>query len=336
MARAILFDLDGTLVDTRTASWELFEETNAAFGLGIDTAEAFYQAFEHNFFESLARLPLPVATLAAAREHFMQNLRERYCPRIIPGMADVVRGLAPDNILAVVSTNAMHVIRRILVNEGLATCFSHVFSGDVEQRKTVSIRRFLGRSGYNGNRLCAPDYHFSDTAPAQLEVGDIVLVTDTVGDVSEAVDAGVCAIGVSWGMHSEQQLLDAGAKHVALWPQELLAWLGGSSAQGACALPGAGSGGAAACGCASRAQDGCTCASAGCDCEGMANAGGAVAAHGIGQQRRQLQLLRRVQANESSVACLGSVRANPNAPDEELRQALARIMGGLPQSISPR
>ena len=56
MTRAILFDLDGTLVDTRAASWQLFSETNLAFALGIDSREAFFRAFEGNFFESLAKL----------------------------------------------------------------------------------------------------------------------------------------------------------------------------------------------------------------------------------------------------------------------------------------
>ena len=56
MPRAILFDLDGTLVDTRAASWELFAETNARFALGVDTREDFFRAFEGNFFESLAKI----------------------------------------------------------------------------------------------------------------------------------------------------------------------------------------------------------------------------------------------------------------------------------------
>lgn len=328
MARAILFDLDGTLVDTRAASWELFAETNAAFGLGIDTAEAFYQAFERNFFESLARLPLPEATLTAAREHFMQSLRERYCPRFIPGMADVVRELAPNNVLAVVSTNAMNVIRRILVNEGLATCFSHVFSGDVERSKKASIRRFLSRSGYSGNRLCAPEYHFSGGSSVALEVGDIVLVTDTVGDVSEAVEAGVCAIGVSWGMHSEQQLLDAGAKRVALWPQELLAWLSGVWASGA-AVDCINGCNAAGCGCVGGTAP---CLSGEGPCLEPTTA---AAARLSGRRRRQLHLQRRVQANQSLAASSGTARATPEVPDEELRQALARIMDGLSHSIPP-
>lgn len=311
MARAILFDLDGTLVDTRTASWELFSETNAAFGLGIDTREAFFKAFESNFFESLARLPVEASRLAAAKQHFMQALRERYSPPFIPGMADVVRALAPHCVMAVVSTNDIGAIRRILVNEGLATCFSHVFSGDVEPRKSVSIRRFISGEGYSGNRLCSPSYQGAGADRPPLHPDDVVLVTDTVGDVVEAVEAGVRAIGVSWGMHSERQLLDAGAQRVALWPQELLAWLRGSD-QDHLGSPPAPS-------------------SAACSCHLPPSTPAADDSASTGALRRARQLQGRQQAaHEAPGSTDASADAGRTQQQEELRQALARTMGRPP------
>lgn len=223
--RAILFDMDGTLVDTRAASWELFSETNREFGLGVDTRDAFFRIFEGNFFESLARICDDAGRTEAAKRHFMDLLRTRYRPSVIPGMGDVVRALAPHCTLAVLSTNGIETIRRILVDAGIATCFSHVFSGDVQPRKAESMRCLLADQRYATQRCCSPSYRDEPPDGDALALTDVVLVTDTAGDVSEASEVGIASIGVVWGMHSERQLIDAGAQRVALWPQELVAWL---------------------------------------------------------------------------------------------------------------
>ena len=317
MPRIILFDLDGTLVDTRAASWALFSETNAIFDLGIDTQAAFFKAFEQNFFDSLAKLPIDPARLEAARQHFMHSLRERYSPPMIPGMVDVVRALAQRCTLAVVSTNDIGAIRRILEKSGLANCFSHVFSGDVEPRKSISIRHFLKQYGFTGSRMCSPDYQGTDEKRPAPMAEEVVLVTDTVGDIAEAIEAGVRTIGVAWGMHTEQQLLDAGAERVALWPQELIAWLRGVSAPADSIACTVGASSEAACSCSPLSQ-----ASEERSEDPVASAGA---------QRREQFLQRRltcVLKNYTGVA--QGKEPGGNASEDELRQALARIMGWRP------
>lgn len=308
VTRAILFDLDGTLVDTRAASWQLFAETNLAFALGIDSREQFFRAFEGNFFESLAKLTPDPERAAAVKAHFMELLRTRYNPALIPGMVDVIRALAPHCTLAVLSTNGIEAIRRILVGAGIATCFSHVFSGDVEPRKAVSMRRFLSDQRYAAQRLCSPAYQESESAPAGLVAQDVVLVTDTVGDVKEAREAGVRAIGVAWGMHGEKQLLDAGAERVALWPQELIAWLRDADEP------------AQSCGCDS--------ASAGSCAVPASAAQPADAVVGVSRARRERQLQTRQAHNAAAAVATATqdvTRADFNA-SSELLAALQRIM----------
>ncbi len=211
-------------MQTRESSWQLFEETNKAFALGIDSREAFFGLFQDNFFRALEKRCPDSARLAAAKRHFLGLLRTRYTPEFVPGMADVVRSLAARFTLVVLSTNTTETIRRVLTEAGLAHCFAHVFAGDVEPDKSVSMRRFLGDAGYRLGRRCSPAY--DEGGPSRFEAGDeVLLITDTVGDVKEAAAAGVRAIGVSWGMHGERELHAAGAERVALWPQELCAWI---------------------------------------------------------------------------------------------------------------
>ena len=118
------------------------------------------------------------------------------------------------------------------------------------------MRRFLADADYSINRHCSPAY-VEGRRPESVLKNQVILVTDTVGDVVHAVECGVRAIGVAWGMHSEKRLLEAGAEFVAVWPQEILSHLfpEGLPAS-ACAIDPAGAPGDT-CGC----DDGplCTC-----------------------------------------------------------------------------
>ncbi|QTJ68561.1 MULTISPECIES: HAD family hydrolase [Rhodococcus] len=222
--QAVIFDLDGTLVQTREASWRVFEKISAAHHLGVTTPEQFYEMFANNFFVSLRGLCRDAEHAQVVEEDFMRSLGADYAPLMIPGMVDVVKSLVPHATLAVLSSNSTEVIRRILRKNKLEYCFGHVFGGDVEPDKAKGIERFLDDAAQGSGRRCQAFYDESATGGA-VPAGATAIITDTVGDVEAAVRAGIRAVGVAWGMHTEEQLLAAGAEFVAIWPQEILAHL---------------------------------------------------------------------------------------------------------------
>src|SRR5262245_6157654 len=83
--RALLFDFDGTLVRTREASWELFQQTNEKFSLGLRTPSEFYRLFDQNFYVALdeAAASRANAPSVEVREHFMSLLRTDYTPDLV-------------------------------------------------------------------------------------------------------------------------------------------------------------------------------------------------------------------------------------------------------------
>ncbi|PNG24574.1 HAD family hydrolase [Methylocella silvestris] len=220
--RAILFDLDGTLVQTRDASWALFERTNKKFALGIDDREQFFKLFRDNLFVAVPQACGDQERGVAAIDHFLELLRKEYNPPLVPGIADVVRTLAARCVLGIVSSNALEAIRRIADDARIAQCIAHVFAGDIEPDKRKSIRQFLADPSYATLRIGSPAYQ--ERTPKPFEPDEVAVVTDTVCDVRHARECGVRTLGVSWGMHKASELMEAGAEKVAVWPQEIISW----------------------------------------------------------------------------------------------------------------
>jgi phosphoglycolate phosphatase len=238
-ACAVMFDLDGTLVQTRRASWDVFRKVSDDFGLGLTGPQEYFDLFNGNLFASLEELCRDRADSGQVKKAFMDRLRKEYNPAMVPGMVDVIRRLAGHCTLAVVSSNATEVLRRVLVRNGIAYCFSHVFGGDMAPDKAAAIRSFLSDASSQYGRRCEVAY---DETPADTrpDLETTVLVTDTAGDVGDALEVGIRAVGVAWGMHGADELSAAGAEFVAIWPQELPGHLLGDTATaptGACALP---------------------------------------------------------------------------------------------------
>ena len=193
----VIFDFDGTLVKTREASWRLFQRTNAEFDLGVDRPEDFYALFRRNFFAALDEICSgDPARMEGVRAHFLQLLRDEYCPDLVPGMADVIHKLAGSCTLVLCSSNTMESVRRTLERHDLACCFAHAFTGDLEPDKAASIRTFLADPGYSMRRLCEPEYTEEYRAGPPQRGEEVVLVTDTIGDVEEAIRCGIRAVGV--------------------------------------------------------------------------------------------------------------------------------------------
>jgi len=309
--RIVVFDMDGTLVQARGAAWEIFQDTARTFDLPVRSAQDFFDLFNDNFFDSLDRVVGDPDRAETVREHFVTALQERYTPTLVPGMADVVKKLAPHYALAVMSSNAMTAIRRTLETAGVARCFAHVFSADIALSKKNKLREVLADPLYGNVRRCSPEYVEDEPGSGD----EVVLVTDTIGDVREGVAAGVRVVGVSWGMHSEEALLEAGAEFVACWPQELVARL----------LPGG----------SCRRSGACTCESGSCQTTGVCSVGPAV----VGLDRLNLTRTSTVeavrQASQRRTAARRSIAATPHAlapgsapplrDDSELTAALARI-----------
>jgi phosphoglycolate phosphatase-like HAD superfamily hydrolase len=192
---AVLFDFDGTLVQTREASWKIFARVNESFKLGVATQQEYFRLLEDNLFQGIRRLCRDDAQSQQVVRHFLAELEAHYQPNFVPGIVDVVRTLAANCSLAVVSSNSTATIRRLLAGANVAHCFSHVFGGEVEPDKRAVVRRFLADQSYLIGRDCSPAYREGDQ-PGRASAKDLVLVTDTTGDGSTRENA--ASVSSAW------------------------------------------------------------------------------------------------------------------------------------------
>jgi phosphoglycolate phosphatase len=188
--RLVVFDLDGTLVDSSRDLTTGVNRMLAAAGappLDHETVRSYVGEGAKRLIEkarAARRLEpsvdelLPVF-LAAYREVLLEETR------LYPGLADLL-GALPPRRLAVLTNKPGDMSRAILSGLGVAHCFDWIWgAGDVPARKPdpAGLLRLL--------------------AEARVAPGQAVFVGDSAIDVQTAKAAGVPSIGVTYGFHPE-------------------------------------------------------------------------------------------------------------------------------------
>jgi pyrophosphatase PpaX len=193
---AILFDLDGTLVDTvpfiLAAVRHAFEgygscPTDAQWLDGIGTPLRVQLA-------SFARGPDDVEPLLARYRAYWIAHHDRMT-RLFPGAMDVVVELASrGHPLGIVTAKTEEGAIRTLRHTGLLRHLGAIVGADTCPR-------------------CKPDPAPVRVALARLgrAPGEALLVGDSIHDVVAAREAGVRAVGVTWGVRDREALAHAGA-----------------------------------------------------------------------------------------------------------------------------
>lgn len=195
---AVLFDLDGTLLDTLTDLTESVNATMTHFGCPTHSPQA-VRAMVGNGVRNLVASALPGraddpdvdTALAFYRAHYDAHYQDHTGP--YPGVIRAMEEIAALCPVGIVSN------KHDLAVKGLAkTHFAGVYA--------------LGeRAGIP--RKPAPDMLFR--ALEDLGCSRCIYIGDSEVDILTAQNAGVRCLSVTWGFRDEKQLLEAGAAE--LW-----------------------------------------------------------------------------------------------------------------------
>ncbi len=197
----LLFDYDGTIVDSLNEVFKAFNRIAPEYGIEIiEDIEKFIQLYDNNVYDSIALLGLPRKKV----EDFVSKWREPFLldnvkVHVFKGMEEALAILAKKAELYVITSNATDAIKKSIKRFGLHG-IKEVIGGDIEPSKTTKIKKLKEQNkGYN-----------------------IYYIGDTLGDMVEARKAGVKTIGVTWGVHSREKLKEAKPDYIVDTPEELV------------------------------------------------------------------------------------------------------------------
>ncbi len=211
MIKAILFDVDGTLIDSNHLHAAAWREAFLHFGVDLPLDRIRSQIGKGG--DNLIPALLP-ADLAEAKQEEIENYRgdlfkRDYLPRVVPfpGVRDLFERIAADGRKIVLASSAkedeLNYHLGLIGAEDLVS--GSTSADDVEHSKPD------------------PDIFAAALAKAGVEAGQALVVGDTPYDMQAAAKLGIRTLGFRCGGFPEEALRGAGAAELYDGPADLLA-----------------------------------------------------------------------------------------------------------------
>ncbi len=210
--KAVIFDLDGTLLDTIDDIADSMNRTLSLFGLKTHDTTA-YKRFVGRGVDRLVDAVLEGSaasekTWGAVKKMYLRTYaewqRRKTCP--YPGIVATISAL-----------NAAGISCNVLSNKpdpDTNAVIEHYFAPDA----------FVHVVGQKPGYPVKPDPRSANEMIAALGFAkdEILYVGDTGTDMETAKNAGLVSVGVLWGFRDERELRESGAVHLIARPEELI------------------------------------------------------------------------------------------------------------------
>ncbi|WP_188410108.1 HAD-IA family hydrolase [Agaricicola taiwanensis] len=203
--RLVLFDVDGTLVDSQHMIVAAVTRAFEAEGLIPPEREAILSIVGLSLLEAMQTLGnhQPGFPAAALREHYAAAFTElrlagQHDEVLFPGAFETVERLSrrDDLLLGIATGKSVRGVQRMLKTHGFEGRFLTIQTADDNPSKPdpAMVLRAMGEMGVTPQ--------------------ETVMIGDTAWDIRMARAAGVAAVGVGWGYHPDELLVEAGARCV--------------------------------------------------------------------------------------------------------------------------
>ncbi len=211
MIKAVIFDLDGTLVNSLEDLAAAGNHTLGVFGFPTHETEK-YKYFVGNGMPNLIYRILPEESrnknthktlLAEFLKYYKLHSNDK--TYVYDGIKELIAELKNKNIKIAVVTNKAHGPATEVIAATLPDTFDLVFG----QRPEIPTK---------------PDPTLTLMAMEELGVTpkECVFIGDSGMDVKTGVNSGALPVGVLWGFRKADELLENGAKYLINEPSELI------------------------------------------------------------------------------------------------------------------
>ena len=211
MIKAVLFDLDGTLVDSLIDLADAVNQALTIKGYPSHPVDAF-KYFVGDGIPKRSERALPQDRKS---ERYINEIKEIFAPYYAvhyadntyayEGMPQLVNTLKEQGFIVAVVTNKAQDMADIVVKSLYCDAFDLIFG----KREGIPAK---------------PDPTAALMAMDELGVKpyECVFIGDSGMDVATAVNSGAVPVGELWGFRKEDELLSNGAKYIINKPKELL------------------------------------------------------------------------------------------------------------------
>ena len=199
MIRLVIFDLDGTLVNS---IYDLADSVNYAllnFGYPTHDTEK-YRYFVGNGTKKLCERALPEdkrndAEIERLHEVFLKRYSQSYLNNTVlyDGIGELLSGLLSMGVKCAVASNKTDVFTKMII----------------DKREEANAKP-------------SPDIVYEILKRSGVSKSDAIIAGDSDVDILTAKNSGIRSVGCLWGFRTYAELKDAGADYIIKKPSELL------------------------------------------------------------------------------------------------------------------
>ena len=202
----IIFDYDGVLADTLVDLLQFAQEACNQLGVQHVVTKDDLANLEVVSFATYGRAcEVPEYLVDEFVKICLNCFAEKHSPpAIFTGLSNVVRHLAVNHRIVIVTTNSSQNVNAFLIRHGLEGFIHTIYGVDTPGSKAQKIA--MARNQFSENR----------------EQELTFMVGDSLSDILAAKEASVRSIAVTWGHQTLERLLHGNPDFVVNFPRDLI------------------------------------------------------------------------------------------------------------------